>query len=138
MKPGSWQALVTPIEQIIDLERFGAALLITSECSLPQNKLRKRRDVMDAHGSEFSIKTCSVSNMRRYPSSHPTIVDSGSGFCCCHCGAVVMPVVVLVLVVVVVVVIVVAVTVVIVLIVVLVVVDVDVLFCHFCHRHTCH
>lgn len=27
-----WQALVTPIERIVDLERFGAALLITSEC----------------------------------------------------------------------------------------------------------
>ena len=29
----SWQALVTPIERIVDLERFGAALLITSECA---------------------------------------------------------------------------------------------------------
>lgn len=28
----SWQALVSPIEQIIDLDRFGAALLVTSEC----------------------------------------------------------------------------------------------------------
>jgi hypothetical protein len=28
-----WQALVTPIERIVDLERFGAALLITSECA---------------------------------------------------------------------------------------------------------
>ena len=30
----SWQALVSPIEQIIDLDRFGAALLVTSECPL--------------------------------------------------------------------------------------------------------